>query len=613
MTRTLLVFCVVLNSLITAQTPAYYGGGNSTGVTVTASSSFNDPTWPKTSAAINTVNSQGMLASYFDAARFLNQATIGFDSSEVQRVLNLTITGWIDDQFAKPLNQVEKMLPEIRNVFDILADTLTAMGYANEIPRQPTWKHFNYAWWQVNASTDDYLRHRIACALSEILVISRNSDLGEYGEGLASYYDLFLTNAFGNYRDILYNVTLHPCMGFYLSHLNNPKTDEINNVHPDENFAREVEQLFSIGLYELNLDGSHKKQNGQDIPTYDNGDIQEFAKIFTGLSIGAVVPALVAQDMYDNGNLYFGRGIWNADLTVPMIMYNAQHEPGVKHLLNGYTVPSGQTGLQDINNAIDNLFNHPNIGPFIGYRLIQRLVKSNPSPAYIQRVATAFNGSGPYGTVRGDMKSVIKAILLDVEAREASYQLDDANSRLKEPLFRYTHFVRSVDKYNPNGFYWNVNYGFYEDTKQDIFASPSVFNFFLPDDTPNGDILNQGLVAPEFKLHDSRTSIGYINNVYRWSQSWGDLGHTWEGDIMNNTEVNWVIDDLLTIADDSETLINWYDKHLLSGMMSDKTRKIMRKSLNSYSANISWHEHRENRVRMGLYLALIAPEYSIMR
>jgi hypothetical protein len=296
-----------------------------------------------------------------------------------------------------------------------------------------------------------------------------------------------------------------------------------------------------------------------------------------------------------------------------MIMYNTQHEPGVKHLLNGYTVPNGQTGLQDINSAIDNLFNHPNVGPFIGYRLIQRLVKSNPSPAYIQRVASAFNGSPPYGTVRGDMKSVIKAILLDPEAREASYQLNPVNGRLKEPLFRYTHFVRSVDKYNPNGFYWNVNYGFYEDTKQDILASPSVFNFFLPDDTPKGDISAQGLVAPEFKLHDARTSIGYINNAYRWSQSWGDLGHTWEGDIMNNTEVNWVIDDLLPLADDSEALINWYDKHLLSGLMSDKTRKIMRQALNGYSANVSWHEHRQNRVRMGLYLALIAPEYSIVR
>ncbi len=624
MTRILLAWSLCVSHFIHAQVPAYFGGGNSTNVTVTASSSFQDPNWPKAALPQNTVNSQGMLAPYFDAARFLHQASMGFDSADVQKVINLGIAGWINDQFGKPFTQEGLLLTETRNVFDILADSLTAMGYASAIPRRPTWKHFNYAWWQVNTFTDNLLRHRIACALSEILVISRNSDLSEYGDGLASYYDLLLTHAFGNYRDLLYDVALHPSMGFYLSHLDNPKTNLTTGTHPDENFAREFMQLFTIGLYELNLDGSHKMTGGMEIPTYDNNDIGEFAKVFTGLGIGDVVPELLdPNNMYDD-TAYFGMGIWKGDMTVPMQMYETdnpgtswrdedQHEDGPKYLLNGFVVPAGQPGLEDINDAVDNLFNHPNVGPFIGYRLIQRLVKSNPSPAYVQRVATAFNGSGPYGTSRGDMKSVIKAILLDEEARAASYQLDDTNGRLKEPLFRYTHFVKTIDKYNPNGFFWNINYNFYQDTKQDILASPSVFNFFLPDDTPNGEIHDQGLVAPEFKLHDTRTSAGYMNSAYRWSQSWGDLMHTWEGEIMNHTEVNWVIDDLLTLAKDSEALINWYDKHLLSGLMTDKTRTIMRTALNSFESTISWHNHQENRVRMGLYLALIAPEYSVMR
>jgi uncharacterized protein (DUF1800 family) len=624
MRRCLFACITFINHWLSAQIPPYYGGGNSTNITVTASSSHYDPAWPASAIPQNTVNDQGMLAPYFDAARFLHQATIGFDSNHVQRVLDLGFEGWITDQFNKPLDENDKLLPETRNVFQILADTLTAMGYADQIPRRPTWKHFNYAWWQVNMLTDNLLRHRVACALSEILVVSRNSDLSEYGDGLASYYDFLLTHAFGNYRDILFNVAMHPCMGFYLSHLDNPKTDPASGTHPDENFAREVMQLFSIGLYELNPDCSHKMSGGKEIPTYDNEDISEFAKVFTGLGIGDVVPELLdPTDMYDD-TAFFGMGIWKGDMTVPMRMYETdnpatswrdedQHEDGPKYLLNGFVVPSGQTGMQDIEQAIDNLFNHPNVGPFIGYRLIQRLIKSNPSPAYIQRVATAFNGSGPYGTVRGDMKSVLKAILLDEEARGAAYQLEDVNGRLKEPLFRYTHFAKVAEKYNPNGFYWNINYNFYEATRQDILASPSVFNFFLPDDTPNGDIHNQGLVAPEFKLHDSRTSIGYINNVYRWSQSWGDLMHTWEGDIMEHTEVHWVIDDLLGLAEDTETLINWYDKHLLSGMMSDRTRKIMRSALRSFESTVSWHNHQENRVRMGLYLAMIAPEYSIIR
>jgi hypothetical protein len=215
--------------------------------------------------------------------------------------------------------------------------------------------------------------------------------------------------------------------------------------------------------------------------------------------------------------------------------------------------------------------------------------------------------------VRGDLKSVIKAILLDAEARDASWQLDDVNGKLKEPIIRYTHFARSVEKYNANGFYWNIGYSFYEDTKQAPLASPSVFNFFLPDDTPNGDIADQGLVAPEFKIHDSRTSVGFANNVYVWAASWGRIMGTWEGDIMDHTDVDWVIDDLLVLAKDSESYINWLDKHLLSGLMSDRTRSILRTALNSFKSTVSWHNYQENRVRMGLHLALMAPEYSVMR
>jgi hypothetical protein len=269
--------------------------------------------------------------------------------------------------------------------------------------------------------------------------------------------------------------------------------------------------------------------------------------------------------------------------------------------------------MDDINDALDNLFNHDNVGPFLAYRLIQRLVKSNPSPAYISRVADAFNGNGPYGNGRGNLKSMVKAILMDVEARDVSYQLNDTNSKLIEPLFRYTQFSRAVDKYNADNNYWNIGYSFYEDTKQAILASPSVFNFFLPDDTPNGPISDQGLVAPEYKIHDSRTSIGYMNRTYRWTASWGSIMGTWEGDIMNNTEVDWVIDDLLPMSDDAETYINWLDQHILGGTMTDQTRKIIRTALNSFNRFISWHHHRENRVRMGMYLALISPEYSVLR
>ncbi len=613
MMRWLLCFlvCTTLQALL-AQ--SYLGTGNDNGIAVSASSTFQDPNWPSSAAPENTVNGAGMLHDYFQAARFLRQASIGFDSTHVNDVLQLGYEGWIDSQFAKPKSYV---LPETEAIFGILNNL-----YAEE-ERRPNWRHFNYAWWQVNTMNEDLLRHRVACALAEILVVSRNSDLSGYGDALADYYDKLLDGAFGRYDSLLTDVTYHPAMGHYLSHLSNPKTDTMTGNHPDENFAREIMQLFTIGLYELNNNGTRKQSGGEDIPTYDNGDIAEYAKVFTGLGIAELIPELA--DPGDTAT--FWSGLWEANVTVPMRMYDAddpntgwrdedQHEPGPKYLLDStIIVPAGQTGEADIAIAINSLFDHPNVGPFIAYRLIQRMVKSNPSPGYVGRVADAFNGHGDYGTERGSMKSVIKAILLDDEARSEDAQMDAVNSKLVEPLFRYTHFSRAVAKINPNNWYWNIGWKFYEEAKQAVLASPSVFNFFLPDDTPNGEIADLGLVAPEFKIHDSRTSIGYMNNVYRWVASWGQIMNNWEGDVLTEeqTEVYWDVTEMLDLAKDTETYLNWIDQYLLGGYMSDRTRVIIRRALESFSPGVEWHEYQENRVRIGMYLALVSPEYSTIR
>ncbi|NND07804.1 MAG: DUF1800 family protein [Saprospiraceae bacterium] len=604
---------ILIGCVLSTRAQNYLGAGNDNNVTVTASDAWQDAVWPASADPENTVNGQGMLHDYFQASRFLRQASLGFDSTHVEDVLNMGYATWIDDQFNKGITHT---LPETESIFTHL-DNLHG-----DNDRRPDWRHFNYAWWQINTTNDDLLRHRVACALSEILVVSRNSDLSGYGDALASYYDKLLEGAFGNYQDLLTDVVYHVAMGHYLSHLSNPKTDTTTGQHPDENFAREIMQLFTIGLYELNLDGTHKQSGGNDIPTYDNDDIAEYAKVFTGLGIAELLPELA--DPGDTATFWYG--LWEANVTVPMRMYDAddpgtswrdedQHEPGVKNLLNGYVVPANQPGEADIAIAVESLFEHPNVGPFIGYRLIQRLVKSNPSSGYVSRVAQAFNGTGPYGTVRGDMKSVVKAILLDDEARSEDAQSDDLNSKLIEPLFRYTHFSRAVSKTNPNNWYWNIGWQFYEEAKQAILASPSVFNFFLPDDAPNGAIADQGLVAPEFKIHDSRTSIGYMNNVYRWVASWGEIMNNWEGDVLSEEqrEVRWNIDQLMVLARDTEAYLNWIDKHVLSGNMTDRTRKIIRKALNGFSPGIEWHDYQENRVRMGMYLALVAPEYSTLR
>ena len=496
-----LLFCSV--QFLCAQVPEFLGSGYTDGISVTSSSEYSDQDiWPDTALGMNTLSGLGMNAKAYEAARFLQQASIGYSAEHIDDVLTLGMEGWIDDQFTK---SAEYILPEVRVIEGIIADSILASNGndSTALDRRPSWPVFNYAWWQTNMMNEDLLRHKVAAALSEILVISRKSDLSGFGDGMADYYDVLLRNAFGRYDSLLYDVTLHPCMGFYLTHANNPKTDTSQNIRPDENYAREFMQLFTIGLYELNQDGSRIVEYGNELATYSQADIREMSRVFTGLSYGDVIP-----NMYDTLP-EFGMHIWNANVTLPMKMYDTddpatmyededQHENGAKDILGIETIPDGQTGLQDIQDAIRIIFDHPNVAPFVSYRLIQRLVKSNPSPAYITRVADVFddNGSG----IKGDMKAVIKAILLDEEARDCSYQMDPFNSRLKEPLFRYTHFARAVDKSNDNNFYWNVNYEFERSAKQDILASPSVFNFYNPDDTPNGPIGDAGLAAPRVQV-----------------------------------------------------------------------------------------------------------------
>ena len=269
---------------------------------------------------------------------------------------------------------------------------------------------FMWSWWDINMRGTDMLRQRVAYALSQILVVSlKGSDILEDSPwGLADYYDLLVQHAFGNYRDLLYAVTYHPVMGLYLSHAKNRKSDPATNRFPDENYAREIMQLFSIGLYALNQDGSRKQDaTGADIPTYDNRDIREFARIFTGLTYDATYVEGVPEsnEPGDPGAVINEFEFLDVEpfMNTPMQVYEPVHDTGAKQLLQ-YTrlngtlvdgvVPAGQTTDQDIRAAIDNLFNHPNVGPFLARRLIQRLVKSNPSPAYIQRVAIAFNDNG---------------------------------------------------------------------------------------------------------------------------------------------------------------------------------------------------------------------------
>jgi len=594
----------------------YLGAGHTRGLRVTSSSSSGQ------TEVTNTVDASGLDIDAYRAARFLNYASLGADYETIHTVANQGISTWLDAQFAIP-KQVsfidttwmiwEHFYPQYIDIY----------GY-NFIVNHgdaviPYWYYWKMAWWNNILKSDDHLRQRMAQAMSQIFVISEKSNLQLSGPGMADYYDMLYTHAFGNFRDLLYDISLHPMMGFYLSHINNPKSDPINNIHPDENYAREIMQLFSIGLFELNQDGTRQLDElGRPIPTYDNNDIKEFAKIFTGLAPAAY---WWPWEDYSNLPIIWGDEFNESPATVvtwePMIPFNDWHEPGVKKLLNDQMVPAGQTTLEDINDAIDNLFNHPNVGPFIGKLLIQRLVKSNPTPAYVSRVAAKFNDNGQ--GVRGDMKAIIRAILTDAEALDCSWQEDPHAGKLKEPLLRYTQALKAFNVTNQSGRLWNWGYLFDEAVSQGVLTAPSVFNFYLPEYQPNGPIANADLFAPEFQIHTSATSINFINLAYDWfindyygevATHAGNTSHNSPSYALNDLDpVDYLYLDLeeeYNMAADAPALVERMNLILSGGLFSADTKKAIIQAVEQLSDPIE-------KVKAALFLSFIAPEYNIQK
>ena len=418
-----------------------------------------------------------------EAYRFLNQATFGATEADAQAVTSMGYEAWIDQQLQRPASLE---LPHVQQAFASYPPGADFTRLHED--RIDIWlRHALHA--------PDQLRQRVAFALSEIMVISQLSPLVGYPWGSASYYDMLAQNAFGNFRTLMEDVTLHPAMGVYLSMLGNQKPDALRNIRPDENYARELMQLFTIGLVELNLDGSVRRDGqGNAIPTYDQQVIEGFAHVYTGWTYaGAPSFALAFPTI--------------ANQVVPMQAYAEQHDTGPKRVLS-YTgaaftqIPAGQPPGQDLDDALDNIFRHPNVAPFISKLLVQRLVTSNPSPQYVERVARVFENDG-VGR-RGELDAVVKAILLDPEAQSAPA---GANAgKLGEPVLRLTRIWRAYGAASQSGKLNVQNIpGF---IGQGPLQAPSVFNFFSPFYAPPGEILDQGLVAPEMQL-----ATEYLNSL----------------------------------------------------------------------------------------------------
>jgi uncharacterized protein (DUF1800 family) len=590
------IFSCIFSSVLFSQPYTdYIGAGHNKGIVVTTSSDEERENVSHKASGDKTISGDGLNGKRMEAARFLYQSAFGYNEKEVDEVVNLGIETWISQQ--KNIPQT-KLLTQADSFAKILYHYKLANGEdSSDVSLEPGWQHFRYAWWNTAVNGKDQLRQRVAFALSQILVISDRADIGNFARGMSSYADLLGQHAFGNYKDLLLDVTLHPLMGSYLSHLNNPKEIPEENIHPDQNFTREIMQLFSIGLYELNLDGSRKTDaSGNFIPTYNNDQIAELAKVFTGLGIGESLP--------DMGDLYFGRGLYGSNLTKPMKIYEDWHQEGEKKLLNGLIIPAGQNGMKDIEDAVDMLFNHPNVGPFISRQLIQRLIKSNPSPAYISRVASIFNNDGT--NVRGNLYAVVKAILLDEEARNCGNLTDATGGKMTEPVLRLTHFFKAIGVYSESKYFFHHGYDLERDMFQHPFSSPSVFNFFTPDYKPSGLLSDANLNAPEFQILNTLSSLDFGNLAFGWTY-YEYIINNWEGD-------DWYAptnaSKLIESAQDDEVLINKIDFLFTNGQMSDFTRATIKEAIQELPPTING---TREKINTALYLTLISPDYIIKK
>jgi uncharacterized protein (DUF1800 family) len=518
------------------------------------------------------------VAELNEASRLAAQATFGMDFAGIESIARQGHEDWIDGQFNVPVSDHLSIVADIvrrRNEgeFDEFEEDIEYLIFARRL-----------AWWHQTVTGQDALRQRVAFALSEIFVVSDSVDmLITHPNALSGYYDMLLSNAFGNFRGLLRDVSLHPAMGIYLSHINNRRSDPINNIFPDENYAREVMQLFSIGLFELNIDGSIQlDNNGDPIPTYSNDEIREFAKIFTGFSFGGP-------------GAYFGK-VYQPNFSAPMEMFDHAHEPGSKTLLNGTVVPAGQTGMQDFEAAIDNLFNHPNVGPFIGRQLIQRLVTSNPSPAYVERVARAFNGDTT--GVRGDMQAVLKAVLLDPEAMAAPGSLVDFG-KLREPVVRYASILRQFGAYSEDNFIAVLGYFLQQVGKQHPLSAPSVFNFFLPAHSPAGEIADAGLVAPEFQITTSNSIVG-ISNIIDFVILADYVSDSPQGFEPVSLDYQEYID----LAPDVDALLDQLDIVLTAGTLDSASRQAIENVISDL-------DDMNMRARIAIYMFLLSSDYAV--
>ena len=532
-----------------------------------------------------------------EAVRFLTKATFGANETSINRLLELGYEAWLDEQLLE--------IATLHNPFytqNILEREAVGIIGGNTTATQKCSSKMD-TWFHGAMNGEDQVRQRMAYALSQIFVVG-DFACDSFADRFPIFYDVLVDGSFGNYRDLLENVTLNASMGQWLSLVGSRALSETSS--PDENYARELMQLFSIGVFELNLDGSLKLQNGLPIDTYDDDIVHDTARALTGWN-------------QDQSLSFFPRQL------VPLEpwggLYSRFHDHGEKTILNGVVIPAGslqnETGntvVDDLKIVLDTIAAHDNVAPFISKQLIQRFVTSNPSPAYVQRVATVFNNNG--AGIKGDLGAVIKAILLDADSIN-SHENAVSGGKLKEPLLRVTQIWRAFNA-QPR-----IKYFRYLQVSRDFGQRPmgadSVFNFYRPDYAPLGEIADRGLVAPEFNL----TGDALLLRTYPAMQDILDSLGISDNDIVSGEytaaqiarpQLN--LDRAKALSTSTSSLMNYFNELLFGGLMSSTLRNRVTQYLDQeliISNTLSDDEIRNLKVEEALFILGVSPEFNVQR
>lgn len=532
------------------------------------------------------------------ATRFLTQATFGPTPDDVAHLMTQGYAAWIDEQMALPA-------PSASHVADW--DAADAVLKASTDGQRASSGEATSSFWRQALSAKNQLRQRVAFALSEIFVVSMRDSCGDnaYSRGVADYLDMLGRQAFGSYRDLIESVALHPIMGCYLSHMKNQPADTQTGRVPDENFARELMQLFSIGLYELQMDGSLRTDvNGAPVETYGPADISGLASVFTGWSWRCAQGLTTACYFSDPGtpSQYTGR----------MAGYTRYHSSDAKSFL-GVRIGSSifSTPYDSLKIALDRIAGHPNVGPFLSKQLIQRLVTSNPSAAYVGRVSQVFVSSG------GHLGAVVRAILLDPEARDEAQLTSDRFGKVREPILRFTALSRATGVHSDSGFYQLTNTADEgQSLGQSPLSAPSVFNFFRPGYmSPGSHSAQAGLLAPELQIANETTAAGYVNFmaglIHHGTGRAGFDGKARRLDIqldINTDDAHpW-----LALADRPTDLVAEINQALMYGTMPPILAQKIADTVLAVKGTDALSTRRE-RVRAALLLTVASPDFEVQK